>query len=286
MALQMHGREAASRESWCELIRRRCGLAFRTAQVPAVLDCVRQLVEARGTAERAYYEQLVAAADNDPEWLSLVEHLVNHETSFFRHPPSFDVLRHRVLPDLRSSRGRNRLHLLSAGCSTGQEAYSMAMVAMDDDAGADFAVWGCDISREAIEAARRGRFGRRAIAGVPPAYRQRFVVACGNDTTAEYEICDELRRRVRFSAMNLYVADAGVALSYDVIFCQNVLIYMSAAAVSQIVMHLAARLVPGGYLILGPGEGPTERPALLEPVTMSGVRMFRRKSHAQLEGRQ
>jgi len=175
MALQMHGREAASRESWCELIRRRCGLAFRTAQVPAVLDCVRQLVEARGTAERAYYEQLVAAADNDPEWLSLVEHLVNHETSFFRHPPSFDVLRHRVLPDLRSSRGRNRLHLLSAGCSTGQEAYSMAMVAMDDDAGADFAVWGCDISRDAIEAARRGRFGRRAIANTRRPYPCVFV---------------------------------------------------------------------------------------------------------------
>jgi len=285
MALQMPGRASDARESWCELIRRRCGLTFRMAQVPVILDCVRQHVEARGASERAYYEQMVAAPDNDPEWLALVEQLVNHETSFFRHPPSFDVLRHRLLPDLRAARGRNRLHLLSAGCSTGQEAYSMAMVAMDHDARADFAVWGCDISREAIESARRGRFGRRAIAGIPEAYRQRFLVAYGNDATPEYEICEELRRRIRFSAANLFVADAGVALSYDVIFCQNVLIYMSAAAVSQIVAHLAARLVPGGYLVLGPGEGPTERPALLESVAISGVRMFRRKSHAQVEGR-
>jgi chemotaxis methyl-accepting protein methylase len=253
--------------------------------VPAVLDCVRQHVEARGLPERAFYEQMVAAPDNDAEWLALVEHLVNHETSFFRHPPSFDVLRNRLLPDLRAARGRNRLHLLSAGCSTGQEAYSMAMVAMDHDARTDFAVWGCDISREAIEAARRGRFNRRAIAGIPDAYRQRFLVACGTDTMPEYAICDELRQRIRFSAVNLFVADAGIALSYDVIFCQNVLIYMSAAAVSQIVAHLAARLVPGGYLVLGPGEGPTERPALLEPASLSGVRVFRRKSHAQLEGR-
>jgi type IV pilus assembly protein PilK len=285
MVVQMHGRESASRESWCELIRRRCGLAFRTAQVPSVLACVRQHVETRGTSERAYYEQLAAAADNDSEWLALIEHLVNHETSFFRHPPSFDVLRNRLLPDLRAARGRNRLHLLSAGCSTGQEAYSMAMVAMDHDASANFAVWGCDISREAIETARRGRFGRRAIAGIPETYRQRFLVACGNESTPEYEICEELRQRVRFSAVNLFFADAGIALSYDLIVCQNVLIYMSAAAVSQIVAHLAARLVPGGYLMLGPGEGPTERPALLEPVVIAGVRMFRRKSHAQLEGR-
>jgi type IV pilus assembly protein PilK len=285
MALQMHERESAARESWCELIRRRTGLAFRTAQVPAVLDCVRHHVEARGTSERAFYDQLVAAPDHDVEWLLLVERLVNHETSFFRHPPSFDVLGNRLLPDLRALRGRNRLHLLSAGCSTGQEAYSMAMVAMDHDATADFAVWGCDISREAIDTARAGRFGRRAIAGIPEAYRQRFLIARGTDTTPEYAICEELHRRVRFSAVNLFVADAGIALNYDVIFCQNVLIYMSAAAVSQIVAHLAARLVPGGYLVLGPGEGPTERPALLEPVAISGVRMFRRKSHAQLEGR-
>ena len=284
MALQMLRRESAARESWCELIRRRCGLTFRMAQVPMVLDCVRQRVEVRGGSEQEYYDQMVAAPDNDPEWLALVEQLVNHETSFFRHPPSFDVLRHRLLPDLRAARGRNRLHLLSAGCSTGQEAYSMAMAAMDQDARGDFAVWGCDISREAIDSARRGRFGRRAIAGIPEAYRQRFLVACGDDTTPEYEICEELRRRIRFSAANLFVADAG-ALSYDVIFCQNVLIYMSAAAVSQIVAYLAARLVPGGYLVLGPGEGPTERLALLESVVISGVRLFRRKSHAQVEGR-
>jgi chemotaxis methyl-accepting protein methylase len=285
MVLQMHGRATASHEPWCELIRRRCGLTFRTAQVPGVLESVRQHVEARGASERAYYDQMAAAHDTDPEWLALVEHLVNHETSFFRHPPSFDVLRNRLLPDLRAARGRNRLHLLSAGCSTGQEAYSMAMVAMDHDARADFAVWGCDISREAIDAARRGRFGRRAIAGIPEAYRQRFLTACGTETAPEYEISEELRQRIRFSAVNLFVSDAGIALSYDVIFCQNVLIYMSATAVSQIVAHLAARLVPGGYLVLGPGEGPAERPALLEPVAIAGVRMFRRRSHTQFEGR-
>ena len=227
---------------------------------------------------------MAAAPDNDPDWLALIEHVVNHETSFFRHPPSFDVLRHHLLPELRHTR-RNRLNLLSAGCSTGPEAYSMAMAALDHDPRADFAVWGCDISRQAIDTARRARFGRRAIAGVPDGYRQRFLVTSGTEAAPEYEIAEDVRRHVRFSAVNLFAADGSMALSYDVIFCHNVLIYMSAAAVSQIVTHLAARLVPGGYLLLGPGEGPAERPAQLEPVSISGVRMFRRRSHAQVEGR-
>lgn len=285
IVVPMPPRETAPRETWCDLIRRRCGLTFRTAQVPAVLACVRQHVATRGTSERAFFDQMSAAPDHDPEWLALIEHVVNHETSFFRHPPSFDVLRHRLLPELRGTRGHRRLNLLSAGCSTGQEAYSMAMVAMDHDPRADFAVWGCDISRQAVDTARRGRFGRRAIGGVPDEYRQRFLVSVGADAAPEYEVGDELRRRVRFSAVNLFAADGTIALSYDVILCHNVLIYMSTAAVNQIVAHLAARLVPGGYLLLGPGESPAERPAHVEPVSIAGVRMFRRRSHAHPEAR-
>ena len=161
----------------------------------------------------------------------------------------------------------------------------MAMVARDYDAKLDFTVWGCDISRHAIESARRARFGRRAVAAIPEAFRERFLAACDDAATSEYEIADELRRHVRFTALNLFAAESGISLSYDVIFCHNVLIYMSPAAISQIVAHLAARLVPGGYLLLGPGEGPAERPSVLEPVALGGVRMFRRKSHAQPEGR-
>jgi chemotaxis methyl-accepting protein methylase len=117
---------------------------------------------------------------------------------------------------------------------------------------------------------------------MPEAYRRRFVRSA--DTDAAFEIVDGLRRRVRFTAINL-VAACGVSLSYDVIFCHNVLIYLSPIAVSQVVALLATRLAPGGYLLLGPGEGPAERPAALEPLTVNGVRMFRRKSQVPAEVR-
>jgi len=284
MALVRHP-DTVAPDAWCHLILRRCGLTFRDAQVPNVLGYVREQMRASGlTSERRYYDRLADEPEGGPEWTALVEHLLNHETSFFRHPPSFDVFRSHILPELRDARrGGSRLNFWSAGCSTGQEAYSLAMVAMDDeDLRGDFTVWGGDISRQAIDIARRGRYGPRAIAGVPEAYRERFVRGTG--VAAEHEIVDEVRRRVRFIAINL-VAACGVNLNYDVIFCHNVLIYLSPLAVSQVVALLATRLTLGGYLLLGPGEGPSERPAALDPVTVNGVRMFRRKTQAPAEVR-
>ena len=153
--------EAVTADVWCRLIVARCGLTFRDAQIPVVLGVMREQMLARGlTSERSYYDRLVDAAEGGPEWTALVERLLNHETSFFRHQASFDLLRTHILPSLREPRGR-RLNLWSAGCSTGQEAYSLAMTAMaDEDLRGEFAVWGGDISRQAIEVARIGRYGR------------------------------------------------------------------------------------------------------------------------------
>src|SRR5262249_45865242 len=171
-------------EAWCQLIVRRCGLTFRETQIPGVLQYINGQMQASGVDERGYYELLSAEADGGPEWTALVEHLLNHETSFFRHPPSFDAMGKHILPELREARARSsRLNFLSAGCSTGQEAYSLAMVAMDDADLGDFTVWGADISRQAIDVARRGRYGPRAIAGVPPAYRARYVRTIESRTT-------------------------------------------------------------------------------------------------------
>jgi len=287
MSLATRNQAHVSAEAWCHLIGRRCGLSFREAQIPAVLEYISGQMRASGASdERGYYDLLSAEHEGGPEWTALVEHLLNHETSFFRHPASFDAVGKHILPELRDGRGRaSRLNFLSAGCSTGQEAYSLAMVAMDDDdLRGDFTVWGADISRQAIDIARRGRYGPRAIAGVPESYRSRFVRTIQSSDKPSYEIDEQLRRRVRFSSANL-VASGAVTLNYDIIFCHNVLIYLSQIAVSQVVAALAARLALGGYLLLGPGEGLVERPPALEPITVNGVRMFRRRVSAPIEVR-
>jgi chemotaxis methyl-accepting protein methylase len=290
MALVMPKPETVAPDAWFVLIRRRCGLTFRDTQAPVVLAYVRDQMRASGiTSERQYYALLAGEPDGGPESTTLIERLLNHETSFFRHPASYDVLRTHILPELRETRGRgSRLNLWSAGCSTGQETYSLAMLAMDalDDgeASVDFAVWGGDISRRAIEIARRGRYGPRAIAGVPDEYRRRFLRSTGTVDAPAYEVVEPLRQRVRFTAINL-VAACGVNLNHDVIFCHNVLIYLSPLAVSQVIALLASRLTLGGYLLLGPGEAPAERPLALEALTIAGVRVLRRRIHAPAEVR-
>ena len=281
---------AIAQQVWYDLILRRCGLTFRHARLPDVIETVRDQMRASGVVnEAAYYQILARTPDSAAEWDALVERLLNHETSFFRHPPSFDALRTHILPELHDARARargGRLNLWSAGCSTGQEAYSLAMIAMADETlKGDFTVWGGDISRTAIDFARRGRYGRRAAATVPEDYRQRFLRPIGSGPGAEFEIVEELRQRVRFMAMNLVGNDAFGA-NHDVIFCHNVLIYFAPSAVTQAVAFLASRLTPGGYLLLGPGEAPTERPLGLEPVNINGVRALQRRGARPIEVRE
>jgi type IV pilus assembly protein PilK len=288
MTVVMPDPESVTVDAWRHLIVRRWGLAFRETQLPAVLRSVRERMQASGVAsERHYFERLSNEPDGGPEWTALGERLLNHETSFFRHPGSYDVLRTHILPELREARRGNRINLWSAGCSTGQEAYSLAMVAMDvvadtEAAPDDFTVWGGDVSRLAIAIARAGRYGARAIAGIPADYRRRFLRATGTAAAPEYEIIDDLRRRTRFTVTNLLAATA-VNLNHDVIFCHNVLIYLSPPVVSQVVALLAARLTLGGYLLLGPGEAPAERPPALDALTINGVRVLRRRNHALAE---
>src|ERR1051325_7457447 len=119
-------------QAWCDLILQRCGLAFRQAKLQNVMEAVREQVRLRGLVnDAALYQLLSKPSDNAGEWDALIEQLINHETSFFRHPPSFEALRRHILPEVRDNRVRGaRLSLWSAGCSTGQETYSLAMVAM------------------------------------------------------------------------------------------------------------------------------------------------------------
>ena len=119
-------------------------------------------------------------------------------------------------------------------------------------------------------------------AAVPDDFRQRFLRKVGTDAAPEYEVVDQLRQRVRFMAMNLLEA-GGFRPSHDVIFCHNVLIYFAPDAVTRVVARLASCLTLGGYLLLGPGEAPNGRPPGLEPVNVSGVRAFQRKTVRPVE---
>lgn len=190
----------------------------------------------------------------------VVEALLNNETSFFRDMAMFEGLRDNILPAFRASRGdMKRLRIWSAGCSTGQEAYSLSMLLADDGAAWDgwrIDVLGTDVSAATVTRARRGAYSQFEIQrGLPV----RTMLRCFTQVEDEWIIDPKLRDYVRFGVHNLMDAAPG---RFDLILCRNVLMYLQPAARRSVFDRLATALEPGGVLMLGAGEtviGQTDR---------------------------
>lgn len=206
----------------------------------------------------------------------LIERLCIHETSFLRDPNHFDALARFILPQLireAGRTGRRRFRLVSAGCSTGQEAYSLAMVALEAQPlldGIDVEVVGFDVSGEAIERATRGLYPAREVETLPPWRRTRYFHPRGS----QYEVVPELRQSVRWLRWNL---TSGLPVTQvDVIFCRNVLIYFRGAQRDTVVRTLIGTLRPRGFLVVGYTDSLQPYRDLLEPVRTNGALIFRR----------
>jgi len=207
----------------------------------------------------AYWRYLTSSADEDG---NLFELATTNETSFFRNPAQFDYLRDHIVSGILRSSGSdgNSLRILCAGCSTGEEPYSVAMTVLD--------AIGCsnslqvdivagDLSESCLKIARTGYYESEKLSKLPAGYRERFMTndACGAT------VKDSLKRMVRFTRLNLNdlmksdcpAWNLGLGV-FDIIFCRNVMIYFAPACQQQLVCTLQSLLVTGGYLFTGDAE--------------------------------
>jgi len=249
---------------WSDLIERRSGLVFGEGRARFLAWCLWQRM--RGLALGRYADYYRRVAVDSAEWAELAELVVNQESGFFRHQPSFDAVAARVVPELAAARGRQGISMLtawSAGCADGREAYSLAMAmraGLDACGRADWQVriCGSDLSERALAAARRGRYPPSRLRTLPEAYRDRFMAPVGGDPRGSWEVDPGLRAAVTFGRLNLCRAaepDDGHPVGLqDVVFCQNVLIYFRPELRQRVIADLAGRLRPGGYLFPAPGE--------------------------------
>jgi chemotaxis methyl-accepting protein methylase len=289
---------------WRDYIRHRCGLCFSDSRVWFLRQSLWERMRLCGTQSyREYYHYVTTHAAGEAEWLALLEGLLNHETGFFRHPPSFTALTEHVLPERLGDKATAApITMWSAGCSTGQEAYSLAMVfleltapptathgqqtANEKQAEPQARVIGSDISSLALHKARCGLYKSYEMRSLPDTYRQRYFTMAEAGPQAVYQAGPRLRMMVEFGCVNLHDPASspfaplpfmgGRGEGVDVIFCQNVLIYFTSEDRLTIVQQLCQRLRPGGCLFLGPAEVVGLRLPSIQSVQLPDVLMYQR----------
>lgn len=201
-----------------------------------------------------YYHFLRSGPDGRAELVTLVEQLTTHETYFFREEYQLDALREEILPELEQRLGgHKRLSIWSAGCSTGEEVYTLAMILLSDPRfrGWHVRVVGSDISREVLAKARAARYAERSFRTTPPEVRERFFELDGD----RWRVRDEVRNLCSFAQLNLVETERYRILgACNVILCRNVLMYLASDARRRVVDGFYDALAPGGWLLLGHSE--------------------------------
>ena len=230
---------------------------FGHQQDPRRLEDLTTLLERRlqevGSATYARYRQLLEKPDG-AEWATLAPLLTVPETYFFRMPEHFEALALEALPEvIKRNRKSRSLRLLSAGCASGEEAYSLRILLNErfpQLADWHVSVVGVDLSETALERARAGEYNAWSLRATSELRRRANFTTVGK----LFELRPEARAGVTFRCENLLAPVPAYEPPCDIIFCRNVLIYFSEQAMQQAVARLMARLAPEGYLFLGPAE--------------------------------
>jgi chemotaxis protein methyltransferase CheR len=202
------------------------------------------------------YLRHVANDASGEEVAELVDVLTTNKTSFFREAQHFDFLRAQVLPALASSGRAPRFW--SAGCSTGEEAYTLAMVlceAMPEARAREVRILATDISARVLDEARTGLYSAARVQEVQPALRQKYF-ARASASTPEFKVAPRLQEMVRVAQLNLMDAWP-MRGPFDAIFCRNVMIYFDRPTQERLVQRFWELLPPGGYLFVGHSESLT-----------------------------
>ncbi|GJD32026.1 hypothetical protein PMNALOAF_3291 [Methylobacterium adhaesivum] len=252
-------------------------------------DRLRKRFKANALQDAASYLVLLDDRSRGPaEWAALEAEITIGETFFFRYAEQFAALRSTILPGLIAARTHERsLTIWSAGCSTGAEPYSLAILLHEllGPALPDWriAITGTDISIAALATARSGLYGRWALRTLPPEERLRYFapgpIQPGPGREGTYTLRPEYRRMVRFERRNLMDLIDGSAPpqpeAFDLILCRNVLIYFEAEVVLGIVRSLGRRLRPDGWLLIGHAEPNPAFAQTLDAVNLPGTVAYR-----------
>jgi len=264
-----------------DLLASRTGQELTESRLWRVPSALAGIFRERGISN---VDQLVCLLANPGEHRlanEVVEALLNNETYFFRDHAYYATLAHQVLPELARERAASRrLTIWSAGCSTGQEALSLAMLFAEQPsrwAGWNVDIVGTDISGKAIETARGGTYTQFEIQrGISVAQMLNFF----SETPSGWQASERIRSLTRFQQHSI-LDPAPFPARFDIVLCRNVLLYFDMATRQQVFDRLSGALAPDGWLMLGAGETVVGQTAKFEPATC-GSALYRRSGSVRV----
>ena len=263
------------------LCRQRAGLAIDPARTYLIESRLAPLARRESYGSVGELIAGLRARREEPLIWALVEAMTSSETAFFRDRTPFHLFRDEILPTLSRMRGPEPIRIWSAGCSTGQEAYSLAMIAEAGQGvqpGARIEVYGSDLSERCLEKAQTGLYNQFEVQrGLPI----RMLVDHFDKVEDSWRLSPRIRQRVRWRRINL-AADLSGMGRFDVIFCRNVLMYFEPETKRAVLARLAGALNESGYLFLGASETAAEANAFFSQTTPDGIWQTRRRAQPQL----
>jgi chemotaxis protein methyltransferase CheR len=258
-----------------EIVHLVSGLVFPPNRQPSAEAGMRRAMSSLRISDPDALGRAVQAAGEARD--AVLAELTVGETYFFRESGQLDVLRTEILPSLLERRGANApLRVWSAGCASGEEPYSLAILLRELGWPHPARILGTDISRPRLAGAVRGRYTRWSLRGVADARVERWFERRG----AHFQLHPAIRAAVQFSPLNLiadeYPSAASGTIDQDVVLCRNVLIYFDMASVALIASRLLAALAPDGWLMLGASDPPLSGLVPCEVVMTPGGMVYRR----------
>lgn len=207
------------------------------------------------------YSQFVfSPAGQQSELVHLIDVVTTNKTDFFREPGHFSFLCQNALPAIIARRDRSPsqpVRIWSAGCSSGEEPYTLAMVVADfaaEQRHCRFSIHASDISTRILETARTAIYPEERTEGIAPHIKKKYLLRSRDRQRGLVRICPELRAMVSFQRINFMDSDFGLPEKMDIIFCRNVVIYFDKGTQQELMRKFHRQLRPGGYLFLGHSE--------------------------------
>lgn len=208
---------------------------------------------------RDYCEFLFSAEGRKQELVHMIDVVTTNKTDFFREPAHFEYLTKVVLPELGQRRSAGQLKLWSAGCSTGEEPYTLAMVLREFQEAQPHLSGACeilasDISTRVLEHAQRAVYSHDRIGPIPPLLRKKYLLRSRDPKADQVRMDASLRSMLRFRRINFMDEDFGLQEGFQIIFCRNVIIYFDKMTQERLMQKFCRHLHAGGYLFLGHSE--------------------------------